>query len=397
MFTAASEKWIQGNEPHWSPNNLSIVTYNLGHLSAHFKNMMLADISADDISRYQAMRLKEKASPKTVNLEVGTLRAIMRKNRLWATIQPDVKMLRARTDAGRALSDDEFDRVLAACKNSGSRSLYPAVLVSLHTGLRNGELRMLRWKQVDLVEAYLTVGKSKTAGGEGRIVPLSKTAQRCLLDWKRLFPRALLTHFVFPSERYAYDGEEGHEAGKMISYEIDPTTPIGSWKTAWRTAKKAAEVDCRWHDMRHTFVSKMAAGRNADATIMSLSGHLSRKMLERYSHTQNEAKRAAISALDPTVPTESTTVAMVSRDRLFAKLLKGNGAPGEIRTPDPLVRSQMLYPAELRAQKTRNVQTSKVADNPLRSNYVAVTGSGGGGGTNIGIVSTISSPARRRS
>jgi hypothetical protein len=74
--------------------------------------------------------------------------------------------------------------------------------------------------------------------------------------------------------------------------------PIGSWKTAWRTARVAAKVECRWHDMRPTFVSKTAAGKASDATITSMSGHLSRKMLERYSHTQNEAKRDAIAVFD---------------------------------------------------------------------------------------------------
>jgi integrase len=305
IFSEAAKKWQKLNEPHWSVSNVSIVKYNLKHLGPHFAGMMLSDIKVEDISHYQGIRLKEKASPKSINLEVGTLRAILRKNRLWANIQPDVKMLKARTDVGRALSDDEFHRVLTACKNSGSRSLYPAVLVSLHTGLRNCELRLLRWRQIDLLEPKLTVGRSKTAGGDGRIVPLSKTALRCLMDWCRLFPNALPAHYVFPSERYGYDGEDGHESGLMISYEVKPTVPIGSWKTAWRTARKAAKVECRWHDMRHTFVSKMAAGKASDATIMSMSGHLSRKMLERYSHTQNEAKREAISVFDldsPQIP-----------------------------------------------------------------------------------------------
>ena len=76
--------------------------------------------------------------------------------------------------------------------------------------------------------------------------------------------------------------------------------------------------------------------------------------------------------------------------------MSDSGAPGEIRTPDPLVRSQMLYPAELRARKL-TVQTLKLSDKRPHGNYFAATGSGGGGVTNIGILSTMSSPARRRS
>lgn len=78
--------------------------------------MLLCDVAADDIARYQAERLEKGAAPKTVNLEVGTLRAILRKNRLWASIQPDVRMLRAREDVGRAISRDEEDALLDACK-----------------------------------------------------------------------------------------------------------------------------------------------------------------------------------------------------------------------------------------------------------------------------------------
>jgi hypothetical protein len=56
--------------------------------------------------------------------------------------------------------------------------------------------------------------------------------------------------------------------------------------------------------MRHTFVSKMAEGQASDATIMSLAGHLSRRMMEKYSHVPNEAKRQA---LDSDFARESTT------------------------------------------------------------------------------------------
>ena len=92
-------------------------------------------------------------------MEIGTLRAILRKARLWANIQPDIRMLRVRDEVGRALSDDEQHRLLTACRASRSRSLYPAVLLSLHTGLRNQELRLLRWRQIDLIDRKLIVGK----------------------------------------------------------------------------------------------------------------------------------------------------------------------------------------------------------------------------------------------
>jgi hypothetical protein len=93
-----------------------------------------------------------------------------------------------------------------------------------------------------------------------------------------------------------------------VPYEIQPDKPIGSWKVAWTAVRAAAKVSCRWHDMLHTFVSKMAECQASDATIMSLAGHLSRKMMEKYSHTRNEAKRRAISALDVKTQTDSPQI-----------------------------------------------------------------------------------------
>jgi integrase len=306
IFSVAAKRWMEGNKAHWSESNTRIEKYNLERLLPHFGKLLLQDITADDVSRYQAERKKQEASNRTINMEVGTLRAILRKNRLWANIQPDVRMLKARGEVGRALTPDEQHRLLTACKKSRSRSLYPAVLLSLHTGLRNGELRLLRWRQIDLIEGEIVVGKSKTAGGEGRKIPLSITALACLKEWRGQFPDALPAHYVFPSERYGLDGEDGHQGGKVVPYEVKPTVPIGSWKVSWTAAREAAKVECRWHDMRHTFVSTLAEGQASDATIMSLAGHLSRKMMERYSHTRNEAKRAAISALDSAVRPEGS-------------------------------------------------------------------------------------------
>lgn len=298
IFTVVSKSWFETGKGHWSTANARIEHFNLRHLQEYFGRFMLTDITGDDVSRYQAVRKKQNASPKTINLEVGTLRAIMRKQRLWANIQPDVRMLRVRTDVGRALSADEQHRLLTAAKTSRSRQLYPAILLSLHTGMRNGELRTMKWGQVDLLGKTVTTGKGKTAGGEDRMIPLSDTAWLVLKEWRSAFPNAEPNHFVFPSERYGLAGDEGRKHGMWQAYDLNVEKPISSWKVAWNGARRVAKVACRWHDMRHTFVSRMAEGQASDTTIMALSGHLSRKMMERYSHIRGEAKRSAISALD---------------------------------------------------------------------------------------------------
>lgn len=176
-------------------------------------------------------------------------------------------------------------------------------MVSIHTGVRNEELRLLRWRQVDFLQEHIQVGKSKTRGGEGRFIPLSGTALACLKVWHAQFPDAKPNHYVFPSERYGLHGEKYVFGGVVKVYEFDPLTPIASWKSSWTTCRELAKVNCRWHDLRHTFVSKMGENGVSEQTLLALTGHMSRKMLERYSHSRNESKRAAVKMLDA-LPTE---------------------------------------------------------------------------------------------
>jgi integrase len=206
LFSVAAEEWLEHKKPHLAPKSYQIEKTNLTHLKPKFGKLLTIDIDANDVSRYQAHRLAEAASPKTVNLEVGTLRAILRKHRLWAELQPDVKMLPTRDDVGRAISEDEETRLLAACETSRSRALLPAVVLALNTGMRYDEIRTLRWKQVDLERRTVTVGKSKTQAGAGRTIPLNDRARLSLQFWADQFPERKQEHCVFPAEGYGLAG-----------------------------------------------------------------------------------------------------------------------------------------------------------------------------------------------
>jgi integrase len=302
LFSAAAKDYLREREAHWAPKTGEIHDNSLKHLEKSFGKKLLSLIEASDIHYYQSKRKKEGAGSRTINIEVALLRLVLRKHGKWSRISDEVQMLKERTDIGRELSNDEVHRLLTAAKASASRSLYPAIVVSIHTGLRNHELRLLRWRQVELIEGVLTVGKSKTEGGTGRVVPLSQMALAVLQEWRGAFPDALPGHYVFPSERYGHmGGIVGQRGGKLSPYKTFPDEPVGSWNSAWRTAKATAKVECRWHDLRHTFVSTIAAGGAMDATIMALAGHLSRKMMEKYSHVRNAAKRQAVTVFDATV------------------------------------------------------------------------------------------------
>ncbi|MFZ0635275.1 MAG: tyrosine-type recombinase/integrase [Candidatus Acidiferrales bacterium] len=296
LFSVSAESWLKAKIAHLSPRSVIIERANLKHINPYFGKMLLCDIDADDISHYQSSRLEQGAAPKTVNLEAGTLRAILRKNRLWASIQPDVRMLRAREDVGRAISRDEEAALLEACRASRSRSLYPAVLIALNTCMRYSELRLLRWVQVDLQSCTLTVGLSKTDAGTGRLLPLNDRAVAILGFWASLFPEREPDHFVFPAERYGASGD-----GVTVVYDSDPTKPIGRWKEAWESAKIRAGVSCRFHDLRHTGCTRMLEAGvpfSVVATIMGWSPSTTVRMSRRYGHIGQVAQRQAVNALN---------------------------------------------------------------------------------------------------
>jgi integrase len=93
--------------------------------------------------------------------------------------------------------------------------------------------------------------------------------------------------------RHAVDNRHrlGHHDG-------DPTRHVKSWRSAWRTlTKKAGLSGFRFHDLRHCAITQLAENGTSDSTIMAIAGHVSRRMLERYSHVRMEAKWTAMEAL----------------------------------------------------------------------------------------------------
>ena len=165
------------------------------------------------------------------------------------------------------------------------------------------------WHQVDFVNNAITVGKSKTERGAGRAVPLNVRALKALTAWAREFPDRKPSHYVFPSEKVGVGGDE-----RIVSvYDTKPETPIGSWKVAWTTARDSAGVSCRFHDLRHTTVTRLLEHGVAFAvvaTIMGWSPATSVRMAKRYGHIGASAQREAMQRLDaPHQPTHEAAAA----------------------------------------------------------------------------------------
>lgn len=265
----------------------TFAVYALRHVTDHLGGKLVVEITPTVVKRYQTDRLAEKAGPKTINDEVLLLlRLCGDQGELIRAKLRREKSLKLKTlpSPGRAYTADEKARMLAEAQRLRSKNIYPALVVDLNCGLRDKELRELRWQQIDLVhKKTLTVGKSKTEAGTGRVIPLNDTVRVALeahAAWYiRRFGECKPEWYVFP-------------AGK--GQPNDPTCPVTTLRTAWTKVRENAKVVGRWHDNRHTLVTELAESGAGDEVIMSIAGHVSRAMLSRYSHVRMEAKRCAL-------------------------------------------------------------------------------------------------------
>jgi integrase len=271
----------------------------------------LKAITANRITEYRAWRASQTkgvkagetfrhvlcAGPATLNAELGILRRILKRAKLWARIADEVRPLKEPTTIGKALTEDDKQPLL---KIAGMRpewaTAYLAAILYLNMTARGCELKGLQWSDVDLFSRTLTIRKSKTAAGERRI-PLTDVACSALARLRtraESFGPVESAHYVFAAfvPKFTLSGK------KVIGYSVtgfDPTSHVNSWRTAWRTlTKKAGLPGFRFHDLRHCAITSLAESGTADSTIMAIAGHVSRKMLERYNHVRMEAKRTAM-------------------------------------------------------------------------------------------------------
>ena len=117
--------------------------------------------------------------------------------------------------------------------------------------------------------------------------------------WATNFPDRKPEHYVFASELYGLFGEEGYINGRAEPYSVDPTKPMGSWKTAWNTARKSAGVKCRFHDLRHTCITRLIENGVPITMVGKLVGWSANSMIAmatRYSHHGVDSLRRAMEA-----------------------------------------------------------------------------------------------------
>ena len=269
----------------------------------------LDEISLRDLESLRASWLHDGLSASSANRKIASLRGALSRAVEWEYLSahPMGKLRQLKTDTRsrvRHLSSDEEERLLSALDDRQERiraerdsanqwrterqkellpdlrkvefvdHLKPLVLLSLNTGMRQGEVFNLDWRDVDLANSKLTVVGKTSKSGQTRYIDLNEKAIAALTNWRTAEERK---GYVFPSQSGArLDNVKKSWAGVLVEAKID---------------------GFRWHDLRHTFASNLVMKNVALNTIRVLLGHSNIAMTERYSHLTSGTTAAAVALL----------------------------------------------------------------------------------------------------
>jgi len=262
----------------------------------------LSDLNALTLEKWRSRRVKSGTSLNTCNRDLATLKSALKRALEWGLIDVDrlgaVKQAKVDSTRVRYLSPDEDKRLRNALaerdetarrardSNNAWRAargreplpvlgredfgdhLAPAVLLSLNTGLRRGELTALEWSDIDFRASILTVRAAAAKSGSMRRVNLNAEAVAVLRRWQR----------------------QTTGTGRLFL--------VHDFKTAWSTLLEEAKIDgFRWHDLRHTFASRLAQANVSLNKIRELMGHADLKMTLRYAHLATEDLADAVALI----------------------------------------------------------------------------------------------------
>lgn len=305
-----AEVWpyfIEEKSQEIGPKTLKSYKEYFRALNPFFGDVVLKDIHIGHIVAYRSSRVT--AGPSLINHEVNALSQILNKAGLWAALARFYKPLRiANTGPGQALLEEEALWLLEVA-STGKRwqVAYLGSMISANTTCGHGEIRNLRLRDINLKDGIITIVDGAKNKYRVRTIPMNPDTQWAI---EKLIGMALEKgsylpeHYLIPARpgRLERDAKEKNSTNK--SHAI-PTKPLGSWKTAWHSLRREAAKKypklgtIRMHDLRHHAITTLLENPNiSERTIQDICGHVSKKMLERYSHIRIHRKRAALDALE---------------------------------------------------------------------------------------------------
>lgn len=258
----------------------------------YFSGKTLRTLTSQDIAAYRDYRLQH-VGPASVLHDLSVLRGLYKTARVEWGIDCTNPCDNVRAPAPPKhrtplLKPEELPRLLDACKISTSKTLYPYVMLLLHTAMRPSEAATLTWEQVDLQTGILDLTVTKT---EPRRVPLTPEMQKMLSDMQR----TATSKWVFlPS---------GYTPREIASQHF---------RRAFDTACKRAGVTITLYGLRHSAASYLIMGGIDIRTVAEIMGHKSISMTMRYTHFLDSHKLKAIKVLDNVIQQQKSPATVTS-------------------------------------------------------------------------------------
>lgn len=308
-FREAAAQWLAIHSRSIGEGSIRDYRDCIRRLTEFFSALTLREIHIGHFEQYQRNRQEgtgglRKAGASRVNHELNTLSQILARANLWAAIMPHYKPLRLpRSRVGRALTEAEEKNLFAvAASRPRWKVAYLCALITGNTTCNARELRMLRLQDVDLTPqppsapfGLVHVVDGSKNDYRFRPIPLNRTAH---LAFRKLIERAQELGAVRP-EHFLLPHRADHYTGKRRG-EFDPSRPMYAWRKAWDALRAAAGLpNLRYHDLRHHVITKLLENGNvSERTVIEMAGHVSKAMLNRYSHIRLRAKLEAVLALE---------------------------------------------------------------------------------------------------
>ncbi len=260
-----------------------------------FGTIPLDELSPADLDEWKADRLQQ-VKPSTVNRALEYLKAFyalaVRDGHADKNPVQRVQLVRENNERHRYLLESE-ERAL---KNALCEQNFDLVLFAIHSGLRQSEQFSARWEHVDQANKTLKIPLSKH--GKHRFAQLNETCLEVLDRQRQRIAKLGLGYsdWVFPGQRKLTVHRDAHNFCREY---FSPALA------------KAKIQDFTWHDLRHTFGSRLAQRGVPLYTIESLMGHSSQEMTKRYAHLAPSQLQGAVDQLHPSseigTPTDTVT------------------------------------------------------------------------------------------
>ena len=299
-FEEVAEEYLgyardQQQKRSWTRDRTSIAA-----LGAYFRGKRIAEITPASIEQYRAWRRAtisrrgHAVTPATINRELACLKRmfnVARKGLIvlkggipGANPMAMVSLEREHNERDRVLSAEEF----RCLHDAAAPWLQPMLLIAYHTGMREGEIRSLRWDQIDLRAGTIRLKSHDTKTDEGRLIPLNQTLTTTFKTGTRYVRCPWV--FVSPAK---LDRWQASPEQVDLRYHASSVTHAFE-----RARKKAGVTHATFHDLRHTFVTNARRAGIDYFRIMAITGHKTMAVFKRYNTIDQRDLQGAIRQLD---------------------------------------------------------------------------------------------------